>query len=110
MNVSAAVETVFAGNSDVVVIEASGSCHEALSRIRASAARFALVIVGQEISPVDRAMILASVGPLAVELGPDRRIGALDIGAGARQADILETARFLVGAESTTGQVLAASA
>lgn len=110
MSVLAAIEAMFAGDSDVAVIDAAGSRDETLSRIRAVTARFALVVVAPDIAPVDRAMILAGIAPLAVELGPERRIGALDITADACEADILATARFLAGAESTTGQMLTVSA
>lgn len=110
MSVLAAVEAMFAGDSDVTIIDAAVSPVEFVSRIRAATTRFVLVVVGPDLSPVDRAMILAGIGPLAVELGPERRIGALDIGADARREDILDSARFLAGAESSTGQMLAVNA
>ena len=55
-------------------------------------------------------MILAAIGPLAIELGPDRRIGALDIAIEAGETDIVAVAKFLVAAKSTTGQVIAVAA
>jgi hypothetical protein len=80
-----------------------------LAAIRAATSECVLLIFLPEASALDRAMLLAAIGPLAVERAPAHRICALDIKAGASEADIVAAARFLAHAASTTGQVLALS-
>lgn len=65
-----------------------------------------LLVVEPDLAPLDRAMVLAAVGPLATELAPATRIAALDVGAGADSHDVTAAAQFLVSAHSTTGQVV----
>lgn len=110
MNLVVATEAAFAGDADVLVVDATGDRDRMLGRILDSTAPFVLVIAGPDLAPIERAMILAAIGPLAIELGPDRRIGALDIAIEAGETDIVAVAKFLVAAESTTGQVVAVAA
>lgn len=65
-----------------------------------------LLVIAADVPDLDRAMLLAAVGPLAVEIAPDRRIAAIDVGPGAVEADVVAAACFLTSAESSTGQVL----
>lgn len=65
-----------------------------------------LVLIDPAMPAIDRAMLLAAIGPLAVERAPDTRINAIAVEAGAAPDDVIATARFLAGAGSTTGQVL----
>ena len=104
-----AVAAAFDRDADILVLDAEMPREALLGQIRGSRVEFTLIVVGAELAPVDRATMFASIGPLAIELGPDRRIGAIEVRAGARESDIVALARFLSGAESTTGQVLAVS-
>jgi hypothetical protein len=85
----------FARDEGVAIVQMTDGPASAIDRVRGGTEAFTLVVVDGAASSVDRAMMLAAIGPLAVELGPDRRIGALDIG---------------IGAGSTTGQILAVTA
>ncbi|PTS72716.1 hypothetical protein DBR17_19140, partial [Sphingomonas sp. HMWF008] len=65
-----------------------------------------LLVIATDVPDLDRAMLLAAVGPLAVEIAPDRRIAAIDVGPGADPDDVVAASQFLTSAESSTGQVL----
>lgn len=65
-----------------------------------------LLVIESNVPDLDRAMLLASVGPLAVAAAPEMRIGAIDLGAEADVGDVTAAALFLTGAESSTGQTL----
>lgn len=65
-----------------------------------------LLVIDDAMAAVDHAMLLAAVAPLAVELAPQTRLVALDLGASAAREAVLAAAEFLVTARSTTGQVL----
>lgn len=67
---------------------------------------FVLLVIDAQVAAIDRAMLIAAVGPLAIELAPQTRLVALDLAAGAGVADIVAAADYLVAATSTTGQVL----
>ncbi len=100
----------FAPDEGVAIVHMTDGPASAIDRVRRAGEAFTLVVVDGAAPSVDRAMMLAAIGPLAVELGPDRRIGALDIGIDGAPADIVSAARFLAGAGSTTGQILALTA
>jgi hypothetical protein len=55
----------------------------------------------------ERAMLIAAIAPLAIELGPASRLSLIDLRERYDAADALAAARFLADAGSTTGQVLA---
>lgn len=76
-----------------------------VAAIEAADAEIVLVLVGADLPAVERAMLLAAIGPLAVARAPVR-VCALDVGADADEADVVAAARYLAGAGSTTGQVL----
>ncbi|MDB5707672.1 MAG: hypothetical protein JWN66_4788 [Sphingomonas bacterium] len=79
---------------------------EIVRRLRQPAAAIMLLLIDPLVPAVDRAMLLAAIGPLATELAPGTRIAAIDIASGAASADIAAAAHFLAKAQSTTGQVL----
>lgn len=65
-----------------------------------------LLVIAPDVPDLDRAMLVAAVGPLAVDLAPDLRIAAIDLAAGADDDDVAAAAVFLATAESTTGQTV----
>ncbi len=65
-----------------------------------------LLFIAADLPALDRAMLRAAIGPLAIELAPTVRLNALDIATGAADEDVVAAARFLAGAASTTGQLL----
>ena len=81
---------------------------DAVAAVRAAAgkAEVVLLLIEPGVPNLDKAMLLAGVGPLAIELSPAVRIAALDIAEGADSADVVGAAAFLAAARSTTGQVL----
>lgn len=100
----------FAHDEGEAIVHMTNGPAAAIDRVRGGTEAFTLVVVDAAASSVDRAMMLAAIGPLAVELGPERRIGALDVGIDGAPADSVSAARFLAGAGSTTGQILALTA
>lgn len=81
---------------------------EAVAAVRSAPRQSGVVmlVLPPEVAVLDRAMLLAAVGPLAEELAPLTRFVALDLAEGALQADVVAAADYLVTARSTTGQVL----
>ena len=100
----AAVRAALAGQG--AVIGAAAPIAATVAAIAAADESFVLVIAGPDLPAVERAMLLAAIGPLAVARAP-RRVCALDVATGASATDGVAAARFLADAGSTTGQVLA---
>ncbi|QQV76287.1 hypothetical protein H5J25_12375 [Sphingomonas aliaeris] len=100
----------FARDEGVAIVYMTDGPASAIDRVREGTKAFTLVVVDSTSASVDRAMMLAAIGALAIELGPERRIGALDVGIDGAPADSVSAARFLAGAGSTTGQILALTA
>ena len=65
-----------------------------------------MLVIDAAVAALDRAMLRAAVGPLAMELAPRTRLAALDLGVDADPVAVLAAAGFLVTAQSTTGQTL----
>ena len=65
-----------------------------------------LLVIDASVAALDRAMLLAAITPLAVELAPHTRLAALDVAADANCDAVVAAADYLVSAHSTTGQVL----
>jgi len=65
-----------------------------------------LLLIGSDVPVLDRALLRAAIGPLAVELAPAKRINAVDITRDAAEGDVIAAARFLATAGSTTGQLI----
>lgn len=64
-----------------------------------------LVVPPSNAAP-ERAMLLAAIAMLAIEIAPSRRLSAVDVAETALVADVVAAAIFLASATSTTGQVL----
>lgn len=95
----AGAELVVAGREDDVATIVAG--------IRARPnADVIILLVGADVAPLDRALMLAAIAPLAVELAPRVRLAAIDAVPDAAPEDIAAAARFLALARSTTGQIL----
>jgi hypothetical protein len=101
----AAVAAALDGQATVMAARAPVA--DTVTAIEAAEGEVVLVLVGADLPAVERAMLLAAIGPLAVARAPGR-VCALDVGAHADLADVVAAARFLAGAGSTTGQVLRA--
>lgn len=65
-----------------------------------------VMIVPPTVSKRDRAMLIAAIAALAVDMAPRVRVAALDLEERAAEEDLIAAARFLAGATSSTGQVL----
>ncbi|MEG3178039.1 hypothetical protein U1872_17485 [Sphingomonas sp. RB3P16] len=65
-----------------------------------------LVVIEATVAPLDRAMLCAAIGPLAVALAPQTRLVALDLADDADSAAAAAAAHYLLTASSTTGQIV----
>jgi hypothetical protein len=65
-----------------------------------------VLVIESAVVALDRAMLIAAIGPLAQQLAPATRLVALDLAEGARETDVVAAAEYLASAQSTTGQVL----
>ena len=93
----------------LVVADGAMTPAEVIAAVRAQGAsrpECMLLLIAAGVTALDRAMLLAALGQLAVALAPDVRINALDIAADVALDDVAAAARFLVGAASTTGQII----
>ena len=95
---------------EIVIAESGCDVAEIVSRLRSSEAKTALLLIDSSVPALDRAMLSAAIGPLAIERAPLARIGAIDIVNGAAMADIVAAANYLASARSTTGQILTVTA
>jgi hypothetical protein len=111
MTVEEAVrESLVTAPGAILVSVAAGRAGEAVQRIRAATADFILLLIESPVPALDRAMLVGAIGPLATELAPRTRIGAIDVTVGAHPDDVAAAARFLAAARSTTGQILTVAA
>ena len=99
-----ALTAALAGTAAVVF--ARDAADVALLRAAADTSAMVLLVLAPIVPNLDKAMLLAAVGALAVELAPHTRIAALDLHEGADPTDVTAAAMFLAKAESTTGQIL----
>jgi hypothetical protein len=95
---------------EIVVADSGSDVADIVRRLRRSGAEIAVLLIDSAIPALDRAMLHAAIGPLAIERAPHTRIGAVEIGGGAAQADVVAAARYLASARSTTGQILTVTA
>ena len=104
----AAVRESLATAPGAVLIIAGGEpVAETVRRVRdAKSTKIIVLLIDSRTSTIDRAMLISAVGPLAIELAPDTRIGAVEATPGATPEDVAEVAHFLTTARSTTGQIL----
>jgi len=108
--VSAARVAAALGEAAVLVIADAGRATDAviadLRAVRADERDSVLLFIAGDVPALDRALLRAAVGPLAIELAPATRLNALDVAPGAADDAGIAAARFLTAAESTTGQLL----
>lgn len=99
-----ALAAALAGRAAVV----SASDSTAIDAVRAASetSETVLLLLAAEVPDLDKVMLLAAVGPLAIELAPHGRLVTIDLRAGAEQDDAVAAAVFLASAASTTGQIL----
>lgn len=100
-----ALAAALAGRAALVFADDAGAVAAAVRAARRGAA-MVLVVIDAAVAPLDRAMAIAAVGPLAAEVAPATRIAALDLDRGGAPEDAITAALFLAAAGSTTGQVL----
>ncbi|WP_010215803.1 Rossmann fold domain-containing protein [Sphingomonas sp. PAMC 26621] len=102
----AAVAEALGATATLVVADAQSTPATVIDTVRAAGGGEAVVILLlPAVSAMERAMLLAALGPLAGELAP-RRVCAIDVAEAAPTEHVVTAARFLAGARSTTGQVL----
>ena len=65
-----------------------------------------LLLIESDVTDLTRAMLCAAIGPLAIANAPGHRVNALDLAPGVDDDAVRAAALFLVGARSTTGQVI----
>ena len=94
------------GDRAVLVVAEQAEAGVTALRMAARGSAMVLLMIEHSVPKLDRAMLLAAIGPLAVECAPTGRIAALDVAEGADPDDVVAAAIFLTGALSTTGQVL----
>ncbi|MEO6215728.1 MAG: Rossmann fold domain-containing protein [Sphingomonas sp.] len=94
------------GDLEIVIAESDCDVAEIVDRLRASGAGIALLLIDSSVPALDRALLSAAIGPLAIERAPHARIGAVDVADGAATADVAAAANYLLSARSTTGQIL----
>jgi hypothetical protein len=103
---SDAVLAALAGQAAVVVADATIKVSNVLAALRAPVQDDAVVLVLlPDLAAIDRVMLLAALGPLAIELSP-RRIAAIDVMDGASPRNVVAAAHYLASACSITGQCL----
>src|SRR3954469_8374566 len=85
---------------EIVSAESGDDVADIVSQLRRSSAGFALLLIDSSVPGIDRAMLSAAIGPLAIECAPRARIGAIEIGDGAVPADVAAAAVYLVSARS----------
>ena len=95
---------------EIVIAESGDDVAETVRRLGGAAAGIALLLIDSSVPALERAMLCAAIGPLAIDLAPQARIGAIEISDGAATADVLAAANYLASARSTTGQILTISA
>ncbi len=111
MTMAATVRAALADIPAATILAAEPGCGAAdiVAKMRSAAGEIILLLIDPGVPQLERAMLIAAIGPLAIEHAPASRIGAIDIGEGAVLPDVEAAARFLVAARSTTGQVLVVS-
>lgn len=106
MLLSEAVIAALSATIALVVANAETALVDVLARLRAASLdETVLVLIEPDFAAIDRAMLIAALGPLAVELAP-KRIAAIAAADGAPIDDVVAAARYLAAARSTTGQTL----
>ena len=90
-----------------VVILAAADADTLVARVRSASEPVVLVVLDEAaLDSLQLALLTATIGPLAVELAPTRRLCAASAATTAQTPLIAATLRYLANARSTTGQVL----
>jgi len=111
MTVEEAVRESLATAPGAILVSAgAGRAGEAVQQMRDAEAEFVLLLIDSPVPALDRAMLIAAIAPLAIDVAPHTRIGAIDVAAGADPDAVAAAARFLAAAGSTTGQILTVAA
>ena len=108
MTMAATVRAALADIPAATILEAEPGCRvvDIVEKMRAASGEIILLLIDSGVAELDRAMLVAAIGPLAIERAPAVRIGAIDIMEAAAPDHVEAAARFLTTARSTTGQVL----
>ncbi len=109
MIASSSVAAVLGHAAVLVTAAGDDSVESVLHRLRAAASdsrESILLIIEPDVAAIDRAMLRAALGPIAIEFAPACRINALDVMAGASDDNVTAAATFLAAAASTTGQLM----
>ena len=107
--IAARVAAVLGDTVALVIADAGRATGAVIAELRACGADerdSVLLFIAADVPALDRAMLRAAIGPLAIDVAPKTRLNALDIASGAADDDVVAAARFLAGAASTTGQLL----
>ncbi len=99
-----AIAAALAGRAAIVLAESADSVVAVRNAPRESG--MVLLVIAPTVPKLDRAMLIAALGPLAEELAPATRLAALDISEDALLEDLIAAADYLATAISTTGQLL----
>ena len=94
----------------MIALTAGATVGALVAAVQEGAADAIIVEVAPEIAALERHLILAAIGPLAIELAPGTRLCAIDMGAGAEAEDVAAVRDWLASAHCTTGQVVAVTA
>lgn len=103
-----AVAAALAGQARVVIATDAAALAELRHTVSDSRtdSGLALLIIAETVPKLDRALLIAGIGPIAIDAAPTMRVAALDLADGACADDVLAAALFLAAATSSTGQVL----
>lgn len=102
----AALAAALEGKATLVVANNAAAIATLRQAVAHDVSGMVLLVLPANVAVLDRAMLIAAIGPLALEAAPAVRIGALDLAEGAAADDVVAAAQFLAAARSTTGQVL----
>ena len=103
---SKAVAAAVGPHAALVVATAASSTTDVIAALRAAGqGNTVVLLIEPGVAAIDRAMLLAALGPLAVALAPVR-IAAVDVAEGAAEERVVAAASYLADAQSTTGQYL----
>ncbi|GAA0299366.1 hypothetical protein GCM10009087_06490 [Sphingomonas oligophenolica] len=108
MTIAATVRAALADIPAATFVVAEPGCGiiDIVDEMRAADGAVVMLMIESGVAGLDRALLGAAIGPLAIERAPATRIGAIDIREGAVPDHVEAAARFLAVARSTTGQVL----
>ncbi len=92
-----------------VIADAADGPMQVIARLREAVLQpggaIVLIIVA-EIAAIDRALMIAAIGPIAIERAPVVRVSVLDVGECADDDAVATAALFVAAATCTTGQVI----